>query len=70
MGNQYENDEFRNAVRAAGVRGKDWNDQKATKACSEAFHNSFSKSERDSMSYSEMVNWASDWWSINSHRYS
>lgn len=69
MGNQYENQEFRNAARAAGVRGKDWAGNSALKDCSTAFHNRFSRGERAGMNYHEMLSWASDWWSQNSFKY-
>jgi len=70
MGNQYENAEFRSAAKSAGVCGKDWNNEESLDHCSEAFHNELQHDERDSMSFSEMVSWASDWWSMNSHKYS
>lgn len=70
MGNQYENAEFESAAQAAGVSGVDWSGEAAIRHCSNAFHNELQHDERDSMSFSEMVDWASDWWSMNSHKYS
>lgn len=70
MGNRYENSEFYSAMQSAGIYGSDWQSNDAMDDCSEAFHNEIYGWERDNMSYDDMVNWASDWWSMNSHRYS
>jgi len=70
MANEYENREFKNAAREAGVRGRDWNGKEAINDCSEKFHNKFDRDERDSMSFQEMVEWAEDWWQENGHKYS
>jgi len=69
MGNEYENQEFRNAAFAAGVSGRDWTGKEAIKHCSKAFHYKFSRFERQTMSFEEMVEWAADWWADNSHKY-
>jgi len=70
MGNRYENKEFDNAAREAGVQGRDWDNNEALDDCSEKFHNTFEKWEHDAMSFQEMVEWAKDWWLDNSHKYS
>ena len=70
MSNQHENKEFREACKSVGVRGKDWQGNKALQDCSKAFHNAFQGYERSNMSYSEISNWVRDWWSLNDHKYS
>lgn len=69
MGNQYENEEFRNAARKAGVRGKNWENIEALDLCSEDFHNVFSRPERSAMSFHEMEAWAQGWWQQNGHKF-
>lgn len=68
MGNRFENREFDNAAKAAGVRGRDWQSESALD--SEAFHNTFERYERSAMSFQSMKEWAEGWWQQNRHKYS
>jgi hypothetical protein len=70
MGNQYENMEFRSAMQSASVYGSDWQGNDALDDCSEAFHNEIDRDQRAGMGFDEMRDWASDWWSMNSQKYS
>lgn len=69
-GNQYQNEQFRKAARAAGVKGKRWNGDTAIDDCSEAMHNRFMRVERSDMNFKELVDWAKDWWRDHRGSYS
>ena len=69
MDNQEENRIARDAAREAGIRGRDWNNNRAIDLFMNEFH-TLPRYERQSMGYSGIYQYARDWWSMNSGKFS
>ena len=68
--NSYENRTFREAAKAAKIKGTDWRGNEAIDDFSEYYHTKYDRWERQGHGYHGILRIARDWWSNNRHRYS
>ena len=66
----YENDTFRKAARAVGIKGNDWQGNDALNDFSTYYHNNWKKGERETDGYNGIYSKAQDWWANNRQKYS